>query len=139
VLPDRRRAARPGHRKLAATIGGIQAAGAARRTSVRDRRRSARRRAHQLARTLRGRSEQAKQLVLRTTGELADLAVLALGDAVRVARNARRYLARAGQQPTGKLARLVTDLETTIQRTGQVIGQTRTRLAGQTPTAPPAW
>jgi transposase, IS5 family len=27
----------------------------------------------------------------------------------------------------------VGDLETTIQRTGLVIGQTRTRLAGQTP------
>ena len=46
--------------KLATTIGRIQAAGAATQTRVRDRRRSARRRAHQLARTLRGRSEQAK-------------------------------------------------------------------------------
>jgi IS5 family transposase len=119
--------------KLAATIGRIQAAGAATRTRVRDRRRSARRRAHRIARTLRGRSEQAKQLVLRTTGELADLAVLAVSDATRVARNARRHLARADQQPTDKLARLVADLATTIQRTGQVIGQTRTRLAGGTP------
>ena len=119
--------------KLAATIGRIQAAGAATRTRVRDRRRSARRRAHQIARTLRGRSEQAKQLVLRTTGELADLAVLAVGDATRVTRNARRHLARTGEQPSGKLARLVEELETTIQRTGQVITQTRTRLAGQTP------
>jgi transposase, IS5 family len=119
--------------KLAATIGRIQAAGAATHTRVRDRRRSAHRRAHRIARTLRGRSEQAKQMVLRTTGELADLAVLAVGDAARVARNARRHLAHAGEQPTGKLARLVADLETTIQRTGQVIGQARTRLAGQTP------
>jgi IS5 family transposase len=118
---------------LAATIGRIRAAGAATRTKVRDRRRSARRRAHRIARTLRGRSEQAKQLVLRTTGELADLAAQAVGDAVRVAGNARRHLAHAGEQPTGKLARLVADLETTIQRTGQVIGQARTRLAGQTP------
>ena len=55
--------------KLAATIGRIQAAGAATRTRVRDRRRSARRRAHQLARTLRGRSEQAKEAVLGATGE----------------------------------------------------------------------
>jgi transposase, IS5 family len=119
--------------KLATTIGRIQAAGAATRTRVRDRRRSARRRAHQIARTLRGRSEQAKQLVLRTTGELADLAMKAVGDATRVARNARRHLARSGQQPTGKLARLVEELETTIARTTTVIGQTRTRLAGQTP------
>jgi IS5 family transposase len=119
--------------KLATTIGRIQAAGAATHTRVRDRRRSARRRAHQIARTLRGRSEQAKQAVLRTTGELANLAVLAVGDAARVARNARRHLARADQQPTGNLARLVADLETTIRRTGQVIAQARTRLAGQVP------
>jgi transposase, IS5 family len=119
--------------KLAATVGRIQATGAATRTRVRDRRRSARRRAHQLAKTLRGRTEQAKQAVLRTTGELATLATQAVGDATRVARNARRSLARAGDQATGKLTRLVTDLETTIQRTGQLIGQARTRLAGQTP------
>jgi transposase, IS5 family len=92
---------------LAATIGRIQAAGAATRTRVRDRRRSARRRADRIARTLRGRSEQATQLVLRTTGELADLAAQAVGDAVRVARNARRHLAHAGEQPNGKLTRLV--------------------------------
>jgi IS5 family transposase len=119
--------------KLAATIGRIQAAGGAGRTRVRDRRRAARRRAHQLARTLRGRTEQAKQAVLRTTGELADLAERAMADAARVARNARRGLGRAGDQASGELARLVDDLETTIGRTGQVIGQTRTRLAGGKP------
>jgi IS5 family transposase len=36
-------------------------------------------------------------------------------------------------QAAGKLARLVSDLETTIGRSQQVIGQARTRLAGQTP------
>jgi hypothetical protein len=50
-----------------------------------------------------------------------------------VAGNARRHLARAGGQAGGKLARLVEELETTIARTGQLIGQTRIRLAGQTP------
>ena len=119
--------------KLAATIGRIQAAGGAGRTRVRDRRRAARRRAHQLARTLRGHTEQAKQAVLRTTGELADLAERAMADAARVARNARRALARAGGQASGKLTRLVAELETTIARTSQVIGQARTRLAGGTP------
>jgi transposase, IS5 family len=119
--------------KLATTVGRVQAAGAATRTRVRDRRRSARRRAHQLARSLRGRSEQAKQAVLGTTGELADLAAVAVQDAARVVRNARRHLARGREQASGKLVRLVEELETTITRTGQVIGQTRTRLAGQTP------
>ena len=86
--------------KLQTTIGRLQAAGAATRTRVRDRRRAARRRAHQLAKTLRGRTEQAKEAVLRTTGELADL---------------------------------VEELDTIIDRTSQVIGQTRLRLVGQVP------
>jgi hypothetical protein len=50
-----------------------------------------------------------------------------------VARNARRQLARAGHGASSKLSRLVADLETTIQRTDQIVGQTRIRLAGQTP------
>src|SRR5207245_442138 len=40
-------------RKLARTVGQVQAAGGATSTKVRDRRRAARRRAHQLARSLR--------------------------------------------------------------------------------------
>jgi transposase, IS5 family len=117
--------------KLHTTIGRVQATGAATRTRVRDRRRSARRRAHQLAKTLRARSEQAKQAVLRTTGELADLAEQAVGDAARVARNAQRVL--AGDPGAGDLARRIDELKTTIQRTSQIVAQTRTRLAGQVP------
>jgi len=48
------------------------------------------------AKTLRGRSQQATDAVLRTTGELADLAERAMADAALVARNARRSLDRAG-------------------------------------------
>jgi IS5 family transposase len=119
--------------KLQTTIGRIQAAGGAAGTKTRDRRRSARRRAHQLAKTLRARSEQAKQMVLRTTGELATLATQTVGDAARVARNARRHLARVGASDSGKLARLLDDLDITIQRTTRIVAQTRTRLAGGTP------
>ena len=72
-------------------------------------------------------------MVLRTTGELADLAEQAAGDAARVARNARRHLARAGEQASGQLTRLVEELHTVIDRTSQVIGQTRLRLVGQVP------
>ena len=50
-----------------------------------------------------------------------------------MAHNTRRALARAGDQASGKLARLLVDLETNIGRTSQLIGQTRTRLAGGTP------
>jgi transposase, IS5 family len=119
--------------KLAHTIGRVQAAGGATRTKVRDRRRAARRRAHQLARSLRARTGQAKQQIAKRTAELAALAEQAAADAARVARNARRQLARAGSSATGKLARLVSDLETTIGRTSQLVGQARTRLAGQVP------
>jgi len=118
---------------LARTIGRVQAAGGATRTRVRDRRRAAHRRAHQLARSLRARTDQAKQQVAERTAELATLAEQASADAARVARNARRALARAGGPASGKLARLVDELETIIGRTGQVLGQTRTRLAGQIP------
>ena len=117
--------------KLQTTIGRIRAAGAATRTTTRDRRRAAHRRAHQVAKTLRARSEQAKQAVLRTTGELADLASQTVGDAVRVVRNARRHLARVSG--SGRLAGLLDELETTIARTAKVISQTRTRLVSQTP------
>jgi transposase, IS5 family len=118
---------------LAGTIQRVQTAGGATRTHARDRRRAARRRAHRLARSLRARTGQAKQQVAAHTSELADLAERAAADAARIARNARRQLTRAGHTTSGRLARLVGDLETTIQRTGQVIDQTRTRLAGQTP------
>jgi IS5 family transposase len=119
--------------KLAHTVGRVQAAGGATRTPVRDRRRAARRRAHQLARSLRARTGQAKQQIAQRTAELATLAEQAAADAGRVARNARRALDRAGSQASGKLTRLLADLETTIGRTNQLIGQARIRLAGGTP------
>jgi IS5 family transposase len=89
---------------LAHTIGRVQAAGGATPTKVRDRRRAARRRAHQLARSLRARTAEATQQVAERTAELAALAEQAAADAVRVARNAGRQLARVGDQAAGKLA-----------------------------------
>ena len=125
--------------KLQRTIQRIQAAGGARRTRARDRRRAARRRAHQLAKTLRCRSEQAKDAVLRTIGELSSLAEQAITDAARVARNARRTLARADTSTSGWLGHLVSDLDTTIQRTTRIVAQTGMRLAGQIPEGPAGW
>jgi len=119
--------------KLAHTVGRVQATGGATLTKVRDRRRAARRRAHQLARSLRARTGQAKQQVAERTAELAGLATQAAADAARVARNTRRQLDRAGGQASGKLTRLLADLETTIGRASQLIGQARTRLAGRVP------
>jgi IS5 family transposase len=118
---------------LARTVERVHAVGGATRTTVRDRRRAARRRAHELARSLRARTDQATRQVAERTAELATLAEQAAADAARVARNARRARTRAGDGAAGELERLVGDLETSIGRTRQVIGQARMRLAGGTP------
>ena len=96
-----------------------------------------RRRAHQIAAWLRRRSGDAKDEVLALTGELARIADAALKDAHFVATNARRALQRAGDAASGKATALVTELERTIGALEQIVAQTRTRLGGKSPTAPP--
>lgn len=140
-------------RRIAATGRRIQAAGGARRTRVRDRSRSAGKRAHEIASKLRLRTaagrDQAQATVLRVTGELADLAELAARDARRLLANAKRALRRArakaaqlrecGQHDPvagrrrGRLGRAVNDLTELLAATGQIAAQTRRRLAGITP------
>ena len=88
--------------KLTKTVRAIQALGLARRTRFRDRTRSVRRRAHQIAAWLRRRSGEAKDEVLELTGELAKIADAAVKDAHFVATNARRALLRAGDAASGK-------------------------------------
>src|SRR6266571_4553538 len=86
-------------RRIAVTGRRIQAAGGGRRTRVRDRSRSAGKRAHAIAAKLglRGaqRREEAQATVARVTGELAGLAERAAHDARRLLANARRALRRA--------------------------------------------
>ena len=100
--------------KLTKTVGAIKAAGLARRTRFRDRTRSVRRRAHQMAAWLRRRSGEAKDEVLTLTGELATIAEAAIKEAQNVAINARRGLRRAGEGASGRATSLVTELERTI-------------------------
>jgi IS5 family transposase len=123
--------------KLSRLVTRVKAAGAAPRTRWRDRTRAARRRARQISSKLRLRQaqarDQAQAAVLRITGELADLAAQAAGDAVAVLRNARRALARISGRQAGQLRRAVNELATTLQRTNVVVGQTRSRLAGVMP------
>ena len=119
--------------KFTKTVGAIKATGLARRTRFRDRTRSVRRRAHQIAAWLRRRSGDAKDEVLGLTGELASIAESAVKDAQVVAINARRGLRRAGDAATGKATALVAELEGTIATLDQVIGQTRIRLSGEVP------
>ena len=115
------------------TVRAIQALGLARRTRFRDRTRSVRRRAHQIAAWLRRRSGDAKDEVLELTGELARIADATITDAQAVAINARRSLHRAGDAASGKATALVAELERTIGAVEQIISQTRIRIGGGVP------
>ncbi len=119
--------------KLTKTVGALHALGLARRTRFRDRTRSVRRRAHQIAAWLRRRSGDAKDEVLVLTGELATIAEASITEAQVVAQNARRALRRAGARASGKATALVVELERTIAVLEQVVAQTRTRLGGEVP------
>jgi len=140
-------------RRIAVTQRRIRAAGGAPATRVRDRSRSAGRRAHAIAAKLRMRSaagkDEAHAAVRRVTGELAELAETAAKDAERVLANAKRALRRARAKAAalraqgehdpaagrrrGRLARAVDDLGELVDATRQIAAQTRCRLAGQTP------
>ena len=120
--------------KLTKTVSAIKAAGLARRTRFRDRMRSVRKRAHQIAAWLRQRSGEAKDEVLTLTGELATIADATIKEAQSesVAINARRGLRRAGEGASGR-ATSVTELERTIGVLETIVAQTRTRLSGEVP------
>jgi IS5 family transposase len=119
--------------RLATTAKRVQAAGDAPRTRVRDRRRAARHRAHEVARAMRSRTDQAKQVVFEVTGQVARLAQAQLADARRILANTRRALARGRTRPTGRLRALVEELETAMQRSQRLLDQAHTRLAGGMP------
>jgi transposase, IS5 family len=140
-------------RRIAATGRRIQAAGGAVRTRLRDRSRSAGKRAHGIAAKLRLRSAQgrdeAQRTVQRITDELAGLAQRAAADAVRLLANARQALRRAGAKAAalaavgerdaavgrrrGRLRRAIDDLNKLLDVTRQIAAQTRQRIAGITP------
>ncbi len=119
--------------KLTKTVAALQSLGLARRTRFRDRTRSVRQRAHQIAAWLRRRSGEAKDEVLTLTGELATIAEASIKDAQVIATNARRALGRAGKGASGKASALVAELERTISVLETVVIQTRTRLGGEVP------
>ena len=119
------------------TMARIKAAGGATRTQARDRRRSAGRRARSIACKLRLRGAQqrdvAQAAVRRITGELADIAEAATGEATAVLRNARRALRTATGTRRGRLAQAINHLDTVVSRTRQVVAPTRSRLTGVMP------
>jgi len=122
---------------MARTVARIKAAGGARRTRSRDRRRSAGQRARSIAAKLKLRGEQhrdqAQAAVRRITGELAGIAEHTMREATAVIRNARRALRTATGQRKGRLHRAINDLDTLVGRTEHVVAQARSRLAGVMP------
>jgi IS5 family transposase len=140
-------------RRIAVTGRRIQAAGGATRTRVRDRSRSAGKRAHGIAAKLRLRSAQGKDeaqaTVRRITAELATLAERSVTDAEALLANARRALRRAQAKAEalaaaggkdaaagrrrGRLRRAVNDLSELLEVTRRIAAQTRQRLSGSTP------
>jgi transposase, IS5 family len=139
--------------RIAATGERIRAAGGAVRTRLRDRSRAAGKRAHAIASKLRARAtlgrEQATAAVLKSTGELAELAETAARDAGRLLVNAQRAVRRAKARAAelrargehdaaagrrrGRLVRAVNDLAELLAATRQIVAQTRQRVAGHTP------
>ena len=65
----------------------------------------------------------------RITGELAEIAEMAMHDATAVIRNARLALRSAAGPRRGRLVRAINHLDTMLQRTQRVVAQTRSRLA----------
>ena len=122
---------------VARSVARIKAGGAAARTRARDRRRSAGRRARSIASKLRLRNQQqrdeAQAAVRRITGELADIAECAIGEAVVLLRNAKRALRMASGLRRGRLIQAINHLDTLLGRTQKVVAQTRSRLAGVMP------
>ena len=119
--------------RIACLIIAIHAAGGATRTRVRDRRRSAGRKARAIAAHLKLRGDDAKAAVKRINAELADLAEVAADEAMAVVINARRKIARDRLGASCRLASLVDDLETLLGRSARIVAQTRLRLSGTAP------
>jgi IS5 family transposase len=140
-------------RRIAATGRRVQAAGGAVRTRVRDRSRAAGRRAHAIAAKLKSRvalgRDRTRTAVLKSTGELAELAESAARDAERLLVNAKQAVRRArvkaaalaacGERDAaagrrrGRLVRAVNDLTKLLAATRQIAAQARQRLAGIVP------
>ena len=124
--------------KLVRTARRVQAAGGATGTVMTDRRRAAGRRARAMAATMRTRAQlgrdEASRAISRVTGDLADLAEAAAGQAAAVLRNGRRAIRRAlSGRVRGRLRRALGELAVTIGRTATLVAQARSRLAGQMP------
>lgn len=114
----------------------IKAGGAASRAAFRDRRRAAGRKMRAIGQTLRRRTGQATQEILRLTAEVAGIARATLRQARRVARNASRAVRRIAD---GRLRRLVHDMAEAIAITERLLEQTAARGRRASPTEGCPW
>jgi IS5 family transposase len=119
--------------RMAGTVRRIKDAGLASRTITRDRTRSVRSRARDIAANLRRRSEAAKDEVRAINADLAGIAERAAAEARAVVRNARRAIRDGSRVVSGRVRAAVAALEQTAERVERIAAQTRLRLAGTTP------
>jgi len=117
--------------KMAKLTKKLKARGLATRTRTKDRTRSVRSRARDIAANLRRRTDQAKEEVKEINGDLARVGEQAVCEARNVIRNARRKLRHAGHSAKAKAE--IDELEQTADAAEQIADQTRQRVAGATP------
>jgi IS5 family transposase len=114
----------------------LKVAGLAKSTRFRDRGRSVRRRAHDVAVWLRRRNDSARDEVLAITAELAGLAEATVTEARAVAVNARRTVARrrrAEVATAGRVTAALAEIDRVTALLDAVITQTRVRVGGKVP------
>lgn len=119
--------------KMTAIAKKLRSLALARRTTLVDKTRLVRAKAHAINVNLRRRNDDKLAVVRRINEELADIAERVAGQADAVARNARRKLRTPRDQVSGRAGAAVDLLERTAALTRRVAAQTRQRLAGQTP------
>jgi IS5 family transposase len=122
-----------GAAKMARIAKQLRFMGFATRTRLADRTRTVRSRARSINANLKRRNDDKLIEVRRINSDLAQIAERVARQADHVVRNARRRLARLGEEASGRARRAVDDLERCATLTRKIAGQTRQRLAGTTP------
>jgi IS5 family transposase len=119
--------------KMAKAVKRLKAGGFAPRVRTRDLTQLVRRHARSIGANLRRRTGEAKDEVMAINARMARAASEAVGEARRVAVNARRRLRQLGTAAPPRLESLAHDLEVTAARVARIVRQTRQRLAGSVP------
>jgi IS5 family transposase len=119
-------------RVVTRTVRQLQAAGVAVRTGFRSRARSIKRALATVGRSLRLRTEEAQQAVLKQTARVLTATKQISRQAARVLRNSRHVGQHIDETTAARVKRTRVRLRRQLELTAQVVGQTRTRLKGIT-------